>query len=135
MGDVLDALQHDGTTLRGEDVTIDAIAETEPDLVIVDLVLGNASVLTDGWAVVVGSRAHPSLRNVPIVVCSADVVFLRDRAAEIAALADVHPLAKPFSVADLQELIDRLLGRDAMLPPALGESTSSEPTGASATQA
>lgn len=116
MHDVLDALQHDGTTLRGEDVTIDAIAETDPDVLVVDLRLGNAEVLTDGWAVVVGARAHPQLRHVPIVVCSADVVFLRERAAEIAALADVHPLEKPFSVADLQELLDQLLSRQAKQP-------------------
>ena len=120
MQDVLDALDHDGTTLRAEDVTIDAIADTRPDLLIVDLRLGDASVLTDGWAVVVGSRAHAQLRDVPIVVCSADVVFLRERAAEIAALADVHPLSKPFSVTDLQELIDRLLSREPLEAPPAG---------------
>ena len=111
MGDLLEIGGHDATTLRGEDVTIEAIAETEPQIVIVDLRLDNAKLLGDGWAVVVGCRAHQALSNVPIVLCSADPVYLRERADEIAALADVHPLSKPFSIDDVESLLNGLLAR------------------------
>ena len=111
MRDVLEALGHEGTTLRGETVTVEEIAETSPDALVVDLILSDAQALMDGWAVVVGARTHPKLSSVPIIVCSGDVVVLRERAAEIAALADVHPLEKPFGVTDIESLLAGLLRR------------------------
>jgi DNA-binding response OmpR family regulator len=110
MADVLESLNHSATVLPSASVTIDEIASTAPELLIVDLRL-QSSVLNDGWGVIVGSRAHPRLRDVPIVLCSADHEFLHSRADEISALADVHPLRKPFGMEDVGELIRRLLER------------------------
>jgi len=110
MRDVLEALDHDGTPLRGETVSIDDIAATEPDLLIVDLRM-DSGVLNDGWGVIVGARADPRLASVPIIISTADHDFLRNRAEEISALADVHPLPKPFGMEDVEELIRRLLDR------------------------
>jgi CheY-like chemotaxis protein len=111
MHDILEALGHDGTTLKGETATVEEIADTAPDALVVDLILADSKVLMDGWAIVLGARMHPKLAEVPIVICSGDVAFLRERADEIAALADVHPLAKPFGVTDLESLLDGLLSR------------------------
>ena len=36
---------------------------------------------------------------------------MRERADEIAALADVHSLAKPFRLAEVEDLVKRLLER------------------------
>jgi CheY-like chemotaxis protein len=111
MREVLDALGHTPTVLDGSKVTVEEIAGTHPHILVIDLHLGSPEVLDDGWALVVGSRAHPELADVPIVVCSGNVIYLRERAAEIAALADVHPLEKPFGLVDVEDLLRRLLER------------------------
>jgi CheY-like chemotaxis protein len=111
MQDVFDTLGHTPTVLNAEQVSVDAVASSRPDLLVVDLRLGSASVLDDGWALVVGARAHPDLAEVPVIVCSGDVLFLRERAEEIAALADVHALEKPFGVSEVEELVRKLLDR------------------------
>ena len=110
MTEVIREAGHQCTALRGETVTLDDIAATDPELLIVDLRL-ESGVLNDGWGIVVGARAHPRLADVPIIICSGDVQFLRERADEIAALADVHTLAKPFRLAEVEDLVTRLLDR------------------------
>ena len=111
MRDVFDHLGHAPTVLQADHVTVEEVAASRPDLLVVDLRLGSASVLDDGWALIVGARAHPALKDVPIIVCSGDVHFLRRRAVEIAALADVHALEKPFGVGEVEELVRHLLER------------------------
>src|SRR5918994_5802693 len=111
MRDVFDHLGHTPTVLQADDVTVEQVAASRPDLLVADLRLGSAAVLDDGWALIVGARAHPDLADVPIIVCSGDVLFLRERAAEIAALADVHALEKPFGVSEVEELVTHLLDR------------------------
>ena len=57
------------TLFNGDETTIDELAGSEPDLIIVDLLLGGAS----GWEVVTLARADERLADTPLVVCSADV--------------------------------------------------------------
>ena len=86
-----------------------ALAElrsSDPDLLIIDLLLGGAS----GWEIVTLSRADEALASVPIIVCSADVAQLRDRAEELASIGNVHILSKPFGIDDLLALVDEVLG-------------------------
>ena len=111
MRDVFDTLGHMPTVLNAAQATVDEVASTRPHLLVVDLRLGSASILDDGWALIVGVRAHPDLADVPIIVCSGDVLFLRERSEEIAALADVHALEKPFGVSEVEELVRNLLDR------------------------
>jgi len=94
------------TLVNGEAATIDEIATSAPDLMIVDLLLGGAS----GWDIVALSRAHQRLAEVPIIICSADVVALRDREPELAQIGNVHVLAKPFGIDAVTALVERLIG-------------------------
>jgi DNA-binding response OmpR family regulator len=87
--------------------TVDQLAASTPDLVIVDLLLGGAS----GWDTIVLSRADERLADVPIIVCSADVSALRDREADLERIGNIHVLPKPFGIDDLTELVERLIGR------------------------
>ena len=96
-------------TFSEADTSVDDLATSEPDLVMVDLLLGGAS----GWEIVALSRADPRLADVPIVLCSADVAGLRARQAELERIGNVHVLAKPFGIEELTELVDRLVGREA----------------------
>ncbi|MEO7296793.1 MAG: response regulator [Candidatus Limnocylindria bacterium] len=94
------------TLVKGEEATITEIADSRPDLLIVDLLLGGAS----GWEIVALSRADERLASVPIIICSADVIALRDREEEMKQIADLHVLAKPFGIDDLTKLVERLIG-------------------------
>lgn len=94
------------SVFAGEDTSIDQLAGSRPDLVIVDLLLGGAS----GWEIVTLSRADPRLADVPIIVCSADVNGLRSRAAELERIGRVHLLPKPFGIDEMTALVRELIG-------------------------
>lgn len=94
------------TLFNGEETSISEIAESRPDLIVVDLLLGGAS----GWEIVTLSRAHDQLAQVPIIVCSADVASLRDREQELAQIGNVHVLAKPFGIDEMTGMVETLIG-------------------------
>lgn len=98
---------YDVTLFDGENTSIAELVESRPDLVIVDLILGGAS----GWEIVTLTRAEPKLADVPIIICSADVTALRERSAELERIANVHILEKPFSLDQITEIVERLIGR------------------------
>jgi DNA-binding response OmpR family regulator len=85
------------------------IRDTQPDLVVIDLLLATDQRELSGWDVARLVRSHADLYRVPILVISADHALLRSVAAEAQTMRDVHLLAKPFG-------IDALLGavREAM---------------------
>jgi len=91
----------------GKDTGIADLAASDPALIIVDLLLGGAS----GWEIVTLCRADPRLSNVPIIVCSADVTALRERAEELQRIGNVYVLAKPFGIDDLTRQVEQLVGR------------------------
>ena len=98
---------YDVRLFDGQRTEIDQLASSEPNLIIVDLLLGGAS----GWEVVTLSRANERLAEVPIIVCSADVAALRERAEELQQIGNVHVLAKPFSIDEITGLVEQLIGR------------------------
>ena len=95
------------TLFDGDQTSIDEIAASAPDLLIVDLIIGAAS----GWEIVALSRADVRLSGCPIVVCSADVQSLREKADELERIGDVHILEKPFTLDQITETVARLVGR------------------------
>ena len=108
MSDILDDdAGYKVTLFNGETTTIDELVASAPDLIIVDLLLGGAS----GWEIVTLSRADERLAQTPIVVCSADVTALRDREGELAQIASLHVLAKPFGIDEVTGLVERLIGK------------------------
>ncbi len=92
---------------NGDTTTIDEIAASDPQLLIVDLLLGGAS----GWEIVTLARADPRLASVPVLICSADVTALNDRAEELERVSDVHVLRKPFGVDELTDSVAELVDR------------------------
>ena len=95
------------TLFDGEETSIDELAASDPDLLIIDLVMGGAS----GWEIVALSRADQRLADRPILVCSADIASLREKAEELARIGDVHVLEKPFSVDEITEVVAGLVSR------------------------
>jgi CheY-like chemotaxis protein len=100
---------YDVRLFDGQRTGIDVLADSDPDLVIVDLLLAGAS----GWEIVSLGRADERLAAVPIIVCSADVAALRERTDELEQVGNVHVLAKPFSIDQITGLVEHLIGRAA----------------------
>ena len=98
---------YDVSLFSGEKTSIDELAASNPDLVIVDLLLGGAS----GWEIVTLARADRRLADVPIIVCSADVSGLRSRATELEAIGNVFLLPKPFGIEEMTALVASLIGQ------------------------
>jgi CheY-like chemotaxis protein len=98
---------YDVTLFNGENTSIAELVASDPDLLIVDLVLGGAS----GWEIVALTRAEPDLADLPIIICSADVSALRERSEELERIGNVHILEKPFSLDQITEIVERLIGR------------------------
>ena len=95
------------SVFSGEDTSIDQLADSNPDLIIIDLLLGGAS----GWEIVTLARAHGRLAVVPIIVCSADVNGLRARAGELERIGNVHLMTKPFGIEEMTTLVEELIGQ------------------------
>jgi CheY-like chemotaxis protein len=98
---------YDVALFDGQQTEIGALAASDPDLIVVDLLLGGAS----GWEIVTLARADERLAGVPIIVCSADVTALNERAADLERIGNVHVLSKPFSIDEITGLVEQLVGR------------------------
>ena len=94
---------------HGEEMPLAELRAAHPDLIVMDLLLGQ----TSGWELIALARTDDALRDVPVVVCSADIAQLRDRSTELSQIAGLHVLQKPFSVDELTELVERVLSEPA----------------------
>ena len=93
------------TLHHGEEMPLAELVEARPDLIVMDLLLGQAS----GWELIALARADDRLRDVPVIVCSADIAQLRERSTELSQIAGLHILQKPFAVDELTDLVERAL--------------------------
>jgi CheY-like chemotaxis protein len=97
---------HEYRGFDGTQTSYDEIVGTNPDVLIIDLRL-----LADGmsgWDVLALARADEAMREVPIIVCSADIAQARQRAAEFERIGNIHVREKPFDADEMLRLIDRL---------------------------
>jgi CheY-like chemotaxis protein len=97
---------HEYRGFDGSETSYDEIVATNPDVLIIDLRL-----LADGmsgWDVLALARADEAMREVPIIVCSADIAQARQRAAEFERIGNIHVREKPFDAEEMLALIDRL---------------------------
>jgi DNA-binding response OmpR family regulator len=115
-----DVLEADGYTVACTATigpALHEIRDTRPDLVIVDLLLATDQRELSGWDVVRLVRSHADLYRVPVIVVSADYRTLKAIGREALAMRDVHLLAKPFELAELQAVVRRALGAPAAGTP------------------
>jgi DNA-binding response OmpR family regulator len=77
------------------------VKEAQPDLIVLDIRLDHPE---EGWTILEILRLDPETTNIPVIVCSADARFLRDKAATLHELrCDI--LEKPF---DLEMLLAKV---------------------------
>ncbi len=100
----------------GDDVetleTVRSIAEvaaSDPDLLLIDLLSGGPAGGLTGWEILALARGRPELRDVPAVVCSANLPALRQDRIRLVAYGDVQLVAKPFDLSAFEQTVDRML--------------------------
>ncbi len=82
------------------------VKELQPDLVILDLVFGEA---VEGWRTLDLLTLDPSTRRIPVIVCSAATQLLHKH-EEWLSQFDVEVLPKPFDLDVLMKKIEGALG-------------------------
>jgi CheY-like chemotaxis protein len=82
------------------------VREVQPDLVILDLMLGRDQM---GWTVLQLLREDPATARIPVILCSAAAPALKQPLPSPDGQAAVEAVAKPFDVDHLLGVISRLL--------------------------
>ena len=109
MHDILEDERYPTTLIDGDQPgALDAILASDPELVIIDLRLGGDGL--HGWNIIQGVRDTPSLKELPILVCSADLESMAAAEQELNAGKHIAAIQKPFGLDDMLAAIDRLLG-------------------------
>jgi DNA-binding response OmpR family regulator len=109
MGDWLESERYHASLIDGDEVSsIEPIRSTRPNLLIVDLRLRGAEL--SGWEILQAIRADAELGRLPVIICTADIVQVQDRAEEIANVPGIEVLQKPFRIDELDAVVSRLIG-------------------------
>ena len=94
------------------DADLRQLFDAEPQLLIVDLLLSDNGGDLSGWEIVRLVKSHRELRNLQVLVVSADYPSIRSHITEAAGMDGVRLLTKPFSLDSLSVLV-----RDALRGP------------------
>ena len=106
--EILDGERYDTTTIDGDQPeALDRIRASRPDVLMIDLRMGTDGM--HGWDIAQQVRADADLKRTPILVCSADIVALRELSADLADDHEVATLEKPFTIDHLTDSIEGLL--------------------------
>jgi CheY-like chemotaxis protein len=108
MHDVLEGDRYDATAIDGDAPdAVDLIRASSPDVLIVDLRLGQDGIR--GWEISQQVRRDPDFSGLPILVCSGDLAAIDELAAQLDDTRRVATLPKPFAIDELTAALDRLL--------------------------
>jgi DNA-binding response OmpR family regulator len=91
---------------RQDDNAYEMIRRERPDLVILDIRMEHPE---GGWHVVDLLRLDPETASIPLIICSADSAFLRDKAERLNEL-HCETLEKPFDLDDLLAKVSCFVG-------------------------
>lgn len=109
--DILEGERYDTVLIDGDrDDAFQLIRESRPDVLMIDLRLGQEGL--SGWDIAHQVRSAPEFSSLPVLICSADALAMRDLEADLAGTRHVATLAKPFGIDELTRAIDSLLGPD-----------------------
>lgn len=87
------------------DTAYDMIRDTQPDLVVLDMRLEHPD---SGWVTLDLMRLDPRTAHIPVIICSADARFLREKEAHFRA-QNCRTIEKPFNLDELLMLVERAL--------------------------
>jgi len=104
--DIVEGLGHRMTAWSFSPDDLAKVTEIQPDLIILDLMLGPTEL--QGWALLQKVRMSPPTESIPVVVCTAATNWVREQEGWLAANA-VKVVLKPFKVAHLEHAIRQAL--------------------------
>ena len=115
MDEILEDDRYETTTIDGDrHDAVEAIVGSRPDLLIIDIRLGVEG--DHGWEIAKEVRERPEIMRLPVILCCADPFAVGELAEELDAARDVETLPKPFSVDQMTDAVDRLLGNRSISP-------------------
>jgi DNA-binding NtrC family response regulator len=109
MREAITELGHEMIGMQAVGTNIEDVVRSRPDLLMVDLRLENRPQEISGWEMIVLAKAHRDLLDVPVILATADVWQIEQRAKDLEQIAGVHVRTKPFDMDEMCELIERLL--------------------------
>lgn len=104
--DILENMGHRMTAWSFSPDDLATVIEIKPDLIILDLMLGPTEL--QGWALLQKIRMTSTTENIPVIVCSAAINWVREQEGWLAANA-VKVVLKPFKVAQLERAVEHAL--------------------------
>ena len=111
--EILEGDRYDTVTIDGDRPdTLELIRASRPDLLMIDIRLGVEG--DHGWQIAQQVRREPGLEELPVLLCSADVVSLSEIEEDLEETRRVRTIAKPFTIDSLLEAIDGLLADPAI---------------------
>ena len=112
--DVLEDRGFDVVTSGGERDLVEDLVAAAPDAIILDLLFPGPGSQLSGWDHLQLIRSHDALRQVPVLVCSGDVVALRKRADDIRRDPLTDVIEKPFSLETLERAVLGLIPAESV---------------------
>ena len=91
--------------LKEANSAFERVRELKPDAIILDIRMDHP---VSGWQVLELIKLEPALTNIPIVICSADLIALQERATHLQSKG-CEILAKPFDLDDLLGVLRRIM--------------------------
>jgi CheY-like chemotaxis protein len=82
------------------------LEELKPDLLILDIIMGASS--PKGWATLQKVKLYPPLASIPIIVCTAAEIFVREQEGYLISKG-VLTLLKPFDIDELLTTVNKAL--------------------------
>ncbi len=108
MGEILEIERYDTTTIDADAADVpERIRAARPDVLVLDLRMGTGG--PHGWDVAKELRGGGEFRNLPVLICSADLQAIREIEDELKGQRAVAVLQKPFGIDQLTERIEELL--------------------------
>ncbi|HEX6140733.1 MAG TPA: response regulator [Candidatus Limnocylindria bacterium] len=105
--DVLETeMGHDVTVMSYAPDELSRIVEHQPDLIIVDFMLGERQAI--GWQLLQKLRMHPETAHIPAVACTAAVDLVRESEAYLLEQG-IEVVLKPFTIQQLENAVDNAL--------------------------
>jgi len=132
--DIVEGLGHRMTAWSFSPDDLAKVTEIQPDLIILDLMLGPTEL--QGWALLQKVRMSRATESIPVVVCTAATNWVREQEGWLAANA-VKVVLKPFKVEHLEHAIAQAIDLRAVTASAqlVEDEPGAEPSAASSESA
>ena len=124
--ELLESYGYEVDTRTAPVARIEELVDLRPDLIMIDLRLLTEHEELSGLQTMHAARTSVQLRDVPIIVCSADAIGLQAAWPALMNRGDVHQLTKPFDLRTFERVLAMATGstpRFAAPAEALGTET------------